>query len=277
MHGKSGIPTAVSADDVQQIPTSPRPSRSRRFLIFLLTLFVLVGVSVILYLTLFWLPDMYRQQAARMIAPTIRAAEAGDIVYLGAYEQDNDESNGAEPIEWIVLDKQADRLLLMSRYGLDCICFNNAETFVTWDQSSVLTWLNSTFYYSAFNGAERSMLLKSDQLTDTNPYFDTNAGEVTHERLFLANIAQVARYMPNEEDRICLSTPYAAERGVVTDPDTGSCLWWLRSPGFDESAATRVLLDGRINYCGYRVQSKRQAVRPFVWVTFDPTAPSEDT
>ena len=59
-------------------------------------------------------------------------------------------------------------------------------------------------------------------------------------------------------------------RGAIVDKTSGACIWWLRSPGFDASTATRVLLDGRINYCGYRVHSKRQAVRPFVWVTFDP-------
>ena len=268
---KTEAPLTVPADAAQQTPASARRPHTRRFPVFMLVLFVFVGVSAILFLMLFFLPNMYRTQAARMIAPTIRAARVGDVVYLGVYEQDNDASNGAEPIEWIVLDRQEDRSLLMSRYGLDCIPFNNAEAFVTWDQSSVLTWLNGTFYYGAFNGAERAILLKSDQLTDTNPYFDTNAGEVTHERLFLANIAETARYMPTEAERICTATPYATAQGVVTDEETGSCLWWLRSPGFDGTAATRVLLDGRINYCGYRAQSRRQAVRPFVWVTFDPT------
>lgn len=270
MRSKAESASVLSAEDPHGAEVPSRSPRARRASVILLALFVILGVSAILYLMLFFLPNMYRRQAARMIAPTIRAAQVGDVVYLGAYEQDNDESNGAEPIEWIVLDRQEDRSLLMSRYGLDCVPFNNAEAFVTWDQSSVLTWLNSSFFYTAFNGAERAMLLKSDQLTDTNPYFDTNAGAVTHERLFLANIAQAAKYMPTEEERICIATPYAVERGVVTDKETGGCLWWLRSPGFDESAATRVLLDGRINYCGYRVQSKHQAVRPFVWVTFDP-------
>ena len=31
---------------------------------------------------------------------------AGDIITFGSYEQDNDTSNGAEPIEWRVLDVQ---------------------------------------------------------------------------------------------------------------------------------------------------------------------------
>lgn len=263
-------PAALSSDDLYAAESHPPVSLKRRIGVFLVTLFVLVGTGTIAYLMLIRLPAQYRQQAERMIAPTIRAAQVDDAVYLGSYEQDNDPSNGTEPIEWVVLERQDDRCLLMSRLALDCIRFNEAEALVTWDESTILTWLNNTFYYAAFNGAERAMLIPSEQLTDTNPYFDTYPGTVTTEKIFLANIAQAAKYLPEEEDRQCLATPYAVGQGAVVDPESGFCLWWLRSPGFDESAATRVLLDGRINYCGYRVQSKRQGVRPWMWVTFEP-------
>ena len=38
----------------------------------------------------------------------------GDTVVFGSYEQDNDKSNGTEPIEWIVLDEKGGRYLLLS-------------------------------------------------------------------------------------------------------------------------------------------------------------------
>ncbi len=262
--------TASRSDAISGTEALPSSGRKRLFWIILLILFVVLGVSAIIYLMAFRLPTQYRQQAARMIAPTIRASEVGDMVFFGTYEQDNDESNGTEPIEWIVLDKMNDRLLLMCRYGLDCVRFNAVAAFVTWDESSILTWLNNTFYYSAFNGAERSMILRSEQKTDLNPYFDTDPGKDTTERVFLANITQIAKYLPSDESRMCVATPYATEQGVVTEKETGNCVWWLRSPGFDASASTRVLLDGRINYCGYLVHSNRQAVRPWMWIALDP-------
>ena len=43
----------------------------------------------------------------------------GEILSFGAYEQDNNTSNGKEEIEWIVLDKKDDRMLVISRYALD--------------------------------------------------------------------------------------------------------------------------------------------------------------
>ena len=49
----------------------------------------------------------------------IRAADVGDYVYFGAYEQDGDTSNGKEKIEWLVLDKQDNRALVLSKYAHD--------------------------------------------------------------------------------------------------------------------------------------------------------------
>ena len=49
----------------------------------------------------------------------IRKASIGDYVTFGMYEQDNDKSNGAEAIEWQVLDKKDGKVLLLSKYALD--------------------------------------------------------------------------------------------------------------------------------------------------------------
>ena len=49
----------------------------------------------------------------------LRSAEVGSYILFGEYEQDSDESTGKEAIEWLVLDKQDDKMLVISRYGLD--------------------------------------------------------------------------------------------------------------------------------------------------------------
>ena len=46
-------------------------------------------------------------------------AKPGDIVIFGSYEQDNDESNGTEDIEWLVLAREDNKALLISKYALD--------------------------------------------------------------------------------------------------------------------------------------------------------------
>ena len=51
-------------------------------------------------------------------------SKQGDIIVLGHYKQDNDLSNGKEPIEWIVLSNEEEKILLLSKYGLDCLPYN---------------------------------------------------------------------------------------------------------------------------------------------------------
>ena len=46
------------------------------------------------------------------------APQAGDHVFFGQYEQDNDLKNGPEPIEWLVLEDDGESILLLSRYCL---------------------------------------------------------------------------------------------------------------------------------------------------------------
>lgn len=44
----------------------------------------------------------------------IRSAEVGDIVTFGTYEQDSGTSNSKEDIEWLVLAKENNRILVIS-------------------------------------------------------------------------------------------------------------------------------------------------------------------
>ena len=48
-----------------------------------------------------------------------RIPKAGDHIFFGHYEQDNDLNNGPEPIEWRILEVKGDKILLLSEYILD--------------------------------------------------------------------------------------------------------------------------------------------------------------
>ena len=52
----------------------------------------------------------------------------GGIVTFGRYEQDGNEENGPEGIEWIVLDVQDGKVLLLSKYGLEVKPYNTEHT-----------------------------------------------------------------------------------------------------------------------------------------------------
>ena len=50
--------------------------------------------------------------------------QVGDIIEFGSYEQDNTEANGAEPIEWRVLEVSGGSALAVSEYALDARAYN---------------------------------------------------------------------------------------------------------------------------------------------------------
>ena len=57
----------------------------------------------------------------------------GSIVTFGRYEQDGDKENGPEEIEWVLLDVQDGKALLLSKYGLEAKPYNTEYTDVTWE------------------------------------------------------------------------------------------------------------------------------------------------
>lgn len=104
----------------------------------------------------------------------------GDEFTLGTYEQDNDLENGAEDIEWIVLEKTGeDTYLCISKYVLDAKMFNDevdrdytdAKNVYTydgdytvyndWGISTIRPWLNGEFFDTAFTSEDK------ENITDT--------------------------------------------------------------------------------------------------------------
>lgn len=95
--------------------------------------------------------------------------QPGDIVTYGAYEQDGDTSNGAEPIEWIVLVQEEHRVLAVSRHVLDAKQYHLYETTVLPQLSALNKWLDLDFADLVFKGdlrktVESTGLMKQDYL-----------------------------------------------------------------------------------------------------------------
>ena len=179
----------------------------------------------------------------------------GQIVTFGRYEQDNIPSNGTEEIEWIVLEVRSDRLLLLSRYGLDSERYHYRKANVSWDTCSLRDWLNDTFLYEAFTRSQRQSILSSG----TSCYSDY---------VFVLSDAEAEEYMPRAKDRICYATKYCACQNVYVDPSTGGSWWLLRTPGDDGSKfVMSVNSDGTMDYNGGHVESDRGVVRPAIWVS----------
>lgn len=198
----------------------------------------------------------------------------GSTVNFGHYEQDNNTSNGKESIEWLVLDYDAAerKVLLISRYGLDCQPYNETYTGITWEKSTLRGWLNSTFLYNAFNASERPAILTTYVTADKNPEYGTDPGNVTQDKIFLLSAVEAETYFEDDDACQCKPTAYAVAQGAYESTDIsawGNCWWWLRSPGGSQNLTTYVRTIGVVNRSGDNVNNKRNAVRPALWVDLD--------
>ena len=195
--------------------------------------------------------------------------KAGDIILFGSYEQDNNPYNGTEDIEWLVLAKEKDRVLVISRYALDCRPYNAKEQEVTWETCFLHGWLNDTFLNNAFSADEQAMIRTETVTADRNPSYGTSPGNDTTDKVFLLSIAEVNQYLTGESARKCQATAYAVKRGAYINPLDGNCWWWLRSPGMNSFLAAIVNYVGSVGYDGVRVHTWDGAVRPALWINIE--------
>ncbi len=200
----------------------------------------------------------------------VASAKVGDTVTFGHYEQDNDLTNGAEPVEWIVLDRADDRVLVLSKYCLHSMRYNNMYLPTTWATSFMRGWLNNDFYYSAFSVDEQAMVAATvnvtpDNTRSDNPLYHTDGGADTTDRMFLLCGEEVEQYFPNQDDRRAVSTDYAKAQGVYMAEDNS--WWWTRTPGEYQHFSTIVRTNGLVQYTGGYLCSKNGGVRPAMWIT----------
>ena len=202
--------------------------------------------------------------------PTVNPdVQVGDYVFFGSYEQDNNTSNGKEEIEWLVLDVEDGKALVISKYALDCQPYNTLYTNVTWETCTLRNWLNGTFYNSAFSSGEKSNIVTSYLSAEDN--YGTDAGNSTNDKIFLLSISEAKKYFSLNSARQCKPTAYAKAQGTSTSGFYGNCLWWLRSPGYYQYDASYVLSDGFVDDRGFgdSVYYGNYGVRPALWINLE--------
>lgn len=204
----------------------------------------------------------------------IKEANVGDIIYYGSYEQDNNISNGKENIEWRVLAKENNRILVISDKALDCQPFNETGEDVTWRTCTLRKWLNDDFFNSAFSNAEKKRIPTVTVLADKNPEFSINSGKATKDKVFLLSIKEVNKYFNSKISRQCMPTNFAvAQGGYISNTystDVKATCWWLRSPGgYGLVCAAYVDNIGDIRAYGASVESDNGTVRPAMWINLN--------
>ena len=201
-----------------------------------------------------------------------RVDQETETYTFGSYEQDGDSSNGKEPIEWLVLDRDGDRALLLSKYALDYQSFMPFYEPVTepytWESCSLRRWLNGTFLNAAFSADEQQRLLTTTVITSPGSLHRENGPVTTEDRVFLLSNTEVYAYFASEAATAAEYTAYALSEnpwpGNAAAP--GAADWWLRTTdGSDHPDG--VYADGRVGE-GARAY-EGEYVRPAIWITVD--------
>ena len=212
----------------------------------------------------------YKDSAEKLqsIKPLLLAkANPGDTVFFGAYEQDNNTSNGKEDVEWLVLEVKDGKALVVSKYALDCKQYNTSNTNVTWETCTLRKWLNTDFINSAFSSVEKAKIPTVTVSADKKHGHSANPGNATQDQVFLLSITEANKYFNSTGARQCEPTDYAVANGAWESDSGNFCWWWLRSPGVTQNSAAHVSGGGIFSSAGYDVDYNNGAVRPAMWIS----------
>ncbi len=196
--------------------------------------------------------------------PALSDAQPGEVLVFGEYEQDNDESNGPEPIEWLVLENTGDSLLLNSVHALECMRYHSSAEPATWESCALRAWLNGEFYEQVFSDAEKDRISLTHLDNPPSERYDIPGGNPTDDHVFILSTQEIQAYFATEADMAATATPCAVAHGVAPYGDNGYVRYWLRNPGMTDNSAAFVQCDF-LNYSGTAYAAVREyAVRPAI-------------
>lgn len=192
--------------------------------------------------------------------------EEGDVIKLGYYN--------SKPLEWIVLQIDDKKMLVLSKYGLfgddnDHRVFGDTlEKEYTWEDSSIREYLNSEdLLWKLFTENEQALILDTKIETDDNPFYGVDGGKNTTDKLFLLSVFDIVENFKSIKDTKC------------TQPNGERCAWWLRTPGDAEWKTTYIDSEGHLDTKGIGVSSYTtpgtmdtysvMTVRPAMWIALD--------
>lgn len=192
--------------------------------------------------------------------------KVGDYVTFGSYEQDNNVANGKEPIEWKVLEKKENRLFVISKFAIDCLPYHDTPEDITWQKCNLRMWLNNDFFDKAFSNKEKIMISSVSVSADKNPYYNTNSGITTKDKIFLLSVKEAEVYLDSNLVEAGTPTDYTESKGTYVS--CGSCMVWLRTSGEYQDEAACITTRGGIAK-GAGVTDDEIGVRPAMWIEFN--------
>lgn len=189
------------------------------------------------------------------------------------------------PITWYVLDESDGKMFVIAAENVSAVPFNETAEDTNWGISTLRDWLNglgdyantTNFYNSAFNDAEKSVILTQEISTEANPDYKTESGDDVKDRVSMLSIEDLKKcdewsndcFVADEDGvvtaRSCGNTDYALYKGsaaVISYVARNSSWYWLRNSGSFAQNAAYVNELGITMEAGYTVSFPQIGVRP---------------
>lgn len=158
-------------------------------------------------------------------------------------------------MEWIVLAREGDKALLLSKDCIEERPFHEELKPVTWETCSLRSYLNGPWYEATFSEEEKAKILTTKEDNADSRECGTSGEYYSEDKVFLLSINEVEQYFYYDHDRIA---EYNGE----------SHEWWLRSPG-NAGCVAVVRRDGRIYSVGWEVDTAYGGIRPAIWIKLE--------
>ena len=163
------------------------------------------------------------------------AEDDATTAYWGNYHGSN---------EWLILDKDEDTVLLLSKDVIDARQFNSVLN--KWESSDIRNWLNNTYCKEAFSESEQNEMV-----------------DIDGDKVSLLTADEAEKYFKSDDERLAKPSDYCLQQGIHTS-STGYCSWWLKTKGSESNLASCVYSAGYVDKRGGSVYDASYGVRPVI-------------
>lgn len=216
---------------------------------------------------------------------------SGKASYKKAKEINDESLSNDEYYEWIILERDEDKALLLSKNviysGHYKEYFANSEdekSKVSWENSDVRFFMNREFLNELFDDYEKEVIIDTEIPVTKNPRFGTYYGEATKDKIFALSVEECLKYFTNGDYELNDENEEIKKLAAGWDEEAKNrylnllyhyekenenlerARFWLRDLGEQFWNACFVDSNGAINTRGEYVANGKMGYRPAMWV-----------
>jgi len=229
--------------------------KHRKHILFVFFTGIVIGSVWFVYSSWIRLAAEYEKEAE-----CLSQAQVGDVVQFGRYDT-NSMSIGTERLDWIVLQKKDNTLMLITKQGIAGSVYHQQHEEVSWKESDLCAFLNDTLYDDIFSSYEQEIIVEHPVSGD----WLSLLSETEAEALFYDDVSRQLSITDVAENK-GTNINYASKMNQWDMKGYRSSWWWLRGGEQCSMTAPVVTVDGIVLSDEKYVNKPNGAVRPVVWV-----------